>query len=190
MSTQQPAAPREALLSFVDTLPRELLQTNAAPLLNILEELRNSYREQHKWVTAVAHVNVEDPQAVSTLRFELEDYLQTRFFDKERTHCSNIYRIVSTLNRPSASSTHREQFQQLQDLIWPLTNAENPYLVGIEKIVERADEAIHEIEAAPSVRDAEEAQRRFKVDMETATDRLRDTLKRLNNLANDLIDLM
>jgi hypothetical protein len=183
----QPAAPREALLSFVDTLPRELLQTNAAPLLNILEELRNSYREQHKWVTAVAHVNVEDPQAVSTLRLELGDYMLTRFLDRERIHCANIYRIASTLNRPSASSPHREQFQQLQDLIWPLTNDENPYLVGIEDIVDMADEAIREIEAASSVRNAEEAQRRFKVEMETATDRLRDTLKRLNNLANDLL---
>jgi hypothetical protein len=76
---------REQLASVVTTLPRELLETNAAPLLGIVSELQASAVIEIGVVQAVTRVNVEDPQAIKAQREILEDYHDRRLYVRDGT---------------------------------------------------------------------------------------------------------
>lgn len=173
---------RERLPSVVETLPRELTEANAARLLRIVEELKKSYVVELGPAQAVMRVDVEDRQAVRDLHQELEDYYQARLFDHERTHCTNIDRLAARLS-PDARD-------RLDEVLYPLREADNIILDDVEQMLSATLDAAREIANATAVRDAEAAQARFTQEMEPRIDRLKATLKRMNVLANELVDLV
>jgi hypothetical protein len=177
---------REQLASVVTTLPRELLETNAAPLLGIVSELQASSVIEIGVVQAVTRVNIEDPEAVKTQRAILEDYRDRRLYDRDRTHCSNIDRIATQIRPAGESSASAE----LDQVLAPLRHADNDLLDDIEGILDASVAAIIKIDECHRVDDARAEQRQFADSMRPTIDRMRSNLGRMNELAGKLIDLM
>jgi hypothetical protein len=178
---------REQLASVVTTLPRELLETNAAPLLGIVSELQASSVIEIGVVQAVTRVNVEDPQAIKTQREILEDYQDRRLYVRDGTHCSNIDRIATQLRRDAASSAATAELDQV---LTPLRSADVEIVDDIEAILEASVDAIVKIDACTRVDDATAEQRQFAERMRPTIDRIRNNLRKLNELSGKLIDLM
>jgi hypothetical protein len=189
MSTNPYIEGRERLASVVTTLPRELLETNAAPLLAIVSELQASSVIEIGVIQAVGRVKVDDPQAIRQQREILEDYEQRRLYDRDRTHCSNIDRIATQLRAPlgQAPST---KLDELNAVLQPLRHADDDLLDDIEQILGDSLAAIREIEASNRLVDAEAAQARFMGRMQPAIDRMKRNLSQMNALTGQLIDLL
>lgn len=180
---------RERLASVVTTLPRELLETNAAPLMAILTELQASSVIEIGVIQAVSRVKVDDPQAVRRQREILEDYEQRRLYDRDRTHCSNIDRIATQLRAPQGQSP-TSKLDELNEILMPLRHADDVLLDDIEQILRDSLTAIREIEGSSRLADARSAQTRFAERMQPTIDRIRSNLGRMNALTGQLIDLM
>jgi hypothetical protein len=180
---------RERLASVVTTLPRELLETNAAPLMAILTELQASSIIEIGVIQAVSRVKVDDPQAVRRQREILEDYEQRRLYDRDRTHCSNIDRIATQLRAPHGQSP-TSKLDELNEILMPLRHADDVLLDDIEQILRDSLTAIREIEGSGRLADARSAQTRFTERMQPTIDRIRSNLGRMNALTGQLIDLM
>ncbi|HWC41675.1 MAG TPA: hypothetical protein VHK02_06790 [Actinomycetota bacterium] len=171
------------------TLPRELLETNAAPLLAIVSELQASSVIEIGVIQAVGRVKVDDPQAIRRQREILEDYQQRRLYDRDRTHCSNIDRIATQLRAPLGQSPSTK-LDELNAVLQPLRHADDDLLDDIEQILGDSLAAIREIEASNRLVDAEAAQARFMGRMQPAIDRMKRNLSQMNALTGQLIDLM
>lgn len=180
----------DRLASAVDTLPRELRETNAVPLLGIVRELEASSVIEIGVLHAVSRVSVEDPQAVKTQRAILEDYRDRRLYDRDRTHCSNIKRIATQIPSTDESSQASQQLERLDQVLLPLKDADDDLLGDIERIVNAAITAITEIDECRRVEDAQAAQKRFAESMRPAIDDIKSNLSRMNELAGKLIDDM
>jgi hypothetical protein len=180
---------RERLASIVTTLPRELLETNAAPLMGILSELQSSSVIEIGVIQAVSRVKVDDPQAVRKQREILEDYQNRRLYDRDRTHCSNIDRIATQLRAPHGHA-QPSKLDQLNEVLEPLRHADDDLLDDIERILGDSLTAIREIEGSSRLADARSAQARFTERMQPTIDRIRNNLSRMNALTGQLIDLM
>jgi len=185
MSTNRFIEQRELLTSVVTTLPRELLETNAAPLMGIVSELQASSVIEIGVVQAVTRVDAEDPMAVKRQREILEDYRDRRLFDRDRTHCSNINRIATQI-RPSESPAASE----LDAVLTPLRHADIDLLDDIEGILDASIAAITEMDDSRRVDDARARQEQFAKDMRPTIERMKSNLSRLNDLTGKLIDLM
>jgi len=188
MPTNEFIEQREQLASVVTTLPRELLETNAAPLLGIVSELQASSVIEIGVVKAVTRVNVEDPQAIKEQREILEDYHDRRLYERDGTHCSNIDRIATQIRpaaEPSAASA------ELDQVLAPLRQADKEIIDDIEAILEESVAAIVKIDLRSSrVDDARAEQRQFAERMQPTIDRIRSNLRKLNEQSGKLIDLM
>jgi hypothetical protein len=178
---------REQLASVVTTLPRELLETNAAPHLGIVSELQASSVIEIGVVQAVTRVNVEDPQAIKAQREILEDYHARRLYERDGTHCSNINRIATQI-RPAAESSAASA--ELDQVLTPLRYADEEILDDIKAILEPSVAAIVKIDACTRVDDAKAEQRQFAERMQPTIDRIRSNLSKLNEQSGKLIDLM
>ena len=181
---------RERLTSVVTTLPRELLQTNAAPLLGIVSELQASYVIEVGVIQTVSRVKVDDPVAVSLQREILEDYQQRRLYDRDRTHCSNIDRIATQLPAAKETPGASAKLDELNGVLIPLRHADDDLLGDIEEVLDQAVTAIRTIDESKRVADARAEQERFKNGMEIRVTRMRDSLRRMNELVGQLIDEM
>ncbi len=83
---------REKLLSAVHTLPPDYLNGHAAPLLNIIRELKRSYQLEFQFIQDIMDLDVSDRKAVAQFATNFRRYHKSRDFDNERTHCRNIGR--------------------------------------------------------------------------------------------------
>jgi hypothetical protein len=181
---------RERLTSVVTTLPRELVQTNAAPLMGIVSELQASYVIEVGVIQAVIRVNVEDPQAVRQQRAILEDYLQRRLYDRDRTHCSNINRIATQLRATHTTAGTPPTLDELNQVLIPLRHADDDLLGDIEEVLQEAVQAIRAMDDSNRVDDARAEQEKFKNAMELRVNRMKNSLSRMNTLVGQLIDAM
>ena len=169
------------------TLPRELLQTNAAPLMGIVSELQASYVIEVGVIQAVSRVKVEDPQAISQQREILEDYQQRRLYDRDRTHCSNIDRIATQLRAPQGTYA---TLDELDGVLTPLRHADDDLLGDIEEVLDEAVNAIRKMDESKRLDDARAQQESFKNTMDLRVARMKDALGRMNTLVGQLIDLI
>jgi hypothetical protein len=183
-------AREQQFVSFVDTLPRELLQTNAKPLTVLVEELEKSSMVEIGVIRAVTRVDVSDPQAVQTERRNLEDYQQSRLYDRDRTHCSNIDLIAAQLRTPHEDAGAQAKIDELDQVLYPLRDADDDLLGDVEEILDAAVAAIRKIDAAGRLTDAEAERDRFARSMEPRIDRIRSSLNRMHTLRGQLIHLM
>jgi hypothetical protein len=174
----------------VTTLPRELVHTNAAPLMGIVSELQASYVIEVGVIQTVIRVNVEDPQAVRLQRAILEDYLQRRLYDRDRTHCSNINRIATQLRAVHTTAGTPPILDELNRVLIPLRHADDDLLGDIEEVLYEAVQAIRAIDDAKRVDDARAEQEKFKKAMELRVNRMKNSLSRMNTLVGQLIDAM
>ena len=189
MSTNPYVEGHEQLASVVTTLPRELLETNAAPLLAIISELQASSVIEIGVIQAVGRLKADDPQAITRQREILEDYQQRRLYDRDRTHCSNIDRIATQLRAPLGQSPS-PKLDELNAVLEPLRHADDDLLDDIEQILGDSLTAVREIEGSSRLVDAEAAQGRFMARMQPTIDRIKSNLSRMNALTGQLIDLM
>ena len=81
---------RADVVPVMETLPLELKETNAGPLLGVIDELRRSMLTELVVVDAVSKVDVQDLQAVQSLRDDLSYYGTRQGLSSTRTHCGNI----------------------------------------------------------------------------------------------------
>ena len=183
--------PREDFISAVETLPRDIAGSDAAQLLRIVEELRCSYSAEIGIIDEVERVNSEDPQAVKSLYQDLEARRSGRLFDNERTHCSNIWRIGRALyqKRP-VQGKQGAQALGLRAIIGRLGDADRRFIDDIEQIVDEAVSTAFQMDQARRLTDVEAIQRQFSASMRRRKEELRATLKRMNDLSNQLIDLI
>jgi hypothetical protein len=189
---------REKFLSAVDTLPPDYLNGNAAVLLAIAEELNRSYRLELRIIQAIKGLNVSAPGAVAQFTADFQNYHQSRDFDKERTHCRNIDRITRTLLVPLRAGTQADlaRVAQLEGLIMDLGSADLQFMDEIELVMDRALAAVNRINThvQASLTDptqlaaARQEQQAFIDEFDPEFARLKTVLKRMNILANDLID--
>jgi hypothetical protein len=198
MNTNPFIEAREKLPSAITTLPPNYLDGNAAALLAIVEELRNSYKVELRIIQTIKNLDVTRPEAVDQLASDFESYHQYRDFDRERTHCHNIDRIARTLLVPlrAGSQTDRARVAQLENLLAPLRVADNDFLDDIEKLMSRALQALKVIndhvragQHDPArLNDARNEQQKFVQEFDPLLNQLKTVLKQMNTLANDLID--
>ncbi len=179
---------RERLASVVTTLPRELLQTNAAPLMAIVSELQASTVIEIGVIQSVAAVDAGDRQAVATQRRILEDYQGRRLYDRDRTHCSNIDRIATQIRTPYEGTS--PELDQLDEVLTPLRSADVELVDDIEQVLGEAVAAIGRIGDSNRLEDAISAQSQFAERMQPKIKQMKDSLSRMNALVGKLIDLM
>lgn len=193
MSTNPFIEAREKLPSAISTLPPGYLDGNAAALLTIVEELKNSYKVELKVIQAIKNLDVTNSEVVAQLTRYLGDYYQSRDFDRERTHCHNIDRIARTLLAPLEAGTQadRERVAQVEKLLEPLRVADNDYLDEIESVMDRAlatIKTINEHVQASQTDPARQERQAFVQEFDPRVAQLKEKLKQMNILANDLID--
>jgi hypothetical protein len=180
----------DRLASVVATLPGELRETNAVPLMAIVRELEASSVIEIGVIHAVTRVNAEDPKAVKTQRGILEDYRDRRLYDRDRTHCSNIKRIATQIQSADGSPEGSEELKPLDQVLVPLKHADDDLLGDVERILNATITAITEIDESRRVEDAQAAQERFARSMQPTIDDIKKNLSRMNELAGKLIDDM
>jgi predicted ATPase len=189
---------RDKLPSAISTLPPGYLGGNAAALLAVVEELKNSLRLELRVIQAIKDVDVTQAQSVAKLTQDFENYSQSRDFDQERTHCHNIGRIVNTLLTPLGGGTQadRDRVSQVESLLNSLRYSDSDFLDDIEPIMNRALGALQAINNhaqagqtdASRIAEARREQQAFVQEFGPLLDHLKTTLKQMNTLANDLID--
>lgn len=178
------------MASVVATLPFEVRETNAVPLLGIVTELEASSVIEIGVIHAVTRVNVEDPQAIRAQREILEDYRDRRLYDRDRTHCSNIKRISTQLRSADETSPAVQELQRLDEELVPLQEADDDLVGDIERILDEAIAAIAEIEKHRRLDDARDAQERFTQRMQPAIADIKGNVRRMNEVTRKLIDEM
>jgi hypothetical protein len=176
---------REGLAAAIATLPPRLRENNAAQLFAIIEELRKSLVIELKVVQRVAAVNTADPVMIRELRQDIENYVQYRWFDGERTHCHNIDRVAREIRAENPA-----ELTKLATLLAPLREADNDYLDDVERLLIEAISAITEIDDAVKLDDARGAQDRFRRQTQDEVASIKTTLSQMNKLAGELIDLV
>jgi len=189
---------REKLPSAISTLPPDYLNGNAAALLAVNEELKRSYDVELRIIRAIRRLDVSDPKAVAQMTADFQDYQATRGFDRERTHCSNIGLITRQLFVPLQSAwtqADRDRVAQLEGFLKGLSYHDDEFVDEIEPVMDRALAALERINlhvqasrADPTqLAAARQEQQAFIAEFDPEFARLKDVLKRMNELANDLI---
>lgn len=184
---------RERLPSVVRSQSAEFLDQNAAALYSIVEELRRSYSVELRWLQAVKWLDLRDAGTVRAVRQEVENYSQARLFDDERTHCHSIDRIVQQFLRPHRATGGMAEVEEVMQVLEPLRMADNDYLDDIEQLMERALDAIRQIDALVQAGDeaaARAEQERFVREMDSTVEQLKSALRQINELGIELIDRM
>ena len=189
---------REKLPSAISTLPPDYLNGNAAALLAIVEELSRSYRLELRFIQAINGLNVSDPEKVAQFTTDFQNYHQSRDFEKERTHCRNIDRITRTLLVPLKAGTQADlsRVSQVGNMMSMLGSADAEFMDEIEPMMDRALAAVRRINThvQASLTDptqlaaARQEQQAFTNEFNPEFVRMKTLLKRMNILANDLID--
>jgi hypothetical protein len=189
---------REKLPSAISTLPPDYLNGNAAALLAIVEELSRSYRLELRFIQAINGLNVSDPEKVAQFTTDFQNYHQSRDFEKERTHCRNIDRITRTLLVPLKAGTQADlsRVSQVENMMSMLGSADAEFMDEIEPMMDRALAAVRRINThvQASLTDptqlavARQEQQAFTNAFNPEFVRMKTLLKRMNILANDLID--
>jgi hypothetical protein len=183
-------AREQQLPSAVNTLPRELLETNAVPLMVLVDELAASSMIELGVIQAVTGAEASNRQAIRTQRRILEDYQQRRLYDRDRTHCSNIDRIATQLRAPHHASGAKAKLDELDQVINPLRNADDDLLDEVEQILDAAVEAIRRMDESSRLADVEGEQRRFAGNMNETIGRIKANLREMHALRGRLIDLL
>jgi hypothetical protein len=191
---------QEKLPSAITTLPTNYLDGNAAALLAIVEELKNSYKVELRVIQTIKSLDVTCSEAVDRLARDFENYHQYRDSDEERTHCHNIDQIARTFLAPlrGGSQSDRERVAQLDNLLAPLRDADIDFLDDVEQLMNKASRALKVINdhvqagrhAPARLNDARAEQQKFGQEFDPLLSRLKTALKQMNTLANDLIDRM
>jgi hypothetical protein len=184
------AAREQQLPSAVNTLPRELLETNAVPLMVLVDELAASSMIEIGVIQAVTGVDASNRQAIRTQRTILEDYQQRRLYDRDRTHCSNIDRIATQLRAPHEVSGARAKLDELDQVLGPLRHADDDLLDEVEQILDAAVETIRKIDESSRLADVEAEQTRFASNMTATIERIHANIREMHALRGRLIDLL
>jgi hypothetical protein len=178
------------LPSAVNTLPRELLETNAVPLMVLVDELAASSMIEIGVIQAVTGVDASNRQAIRTQRTILEDYQQRRLYDRDRTHCSNIDRIATQLRAPHEVSGARAKLDELDQVLGPLRHADDDLLDEVEQILDAAVETIRKMDESSRLADVEAEQTRFASNMTATIERIHANIREMHALRGRLIDLL
>lgn len=189
---------REKLPSAISTLPPDYLNGNAARLLLIVEELGRSYRLELHIIQTIKGLDMSAPEAVAQLTAYFQNYYQSRDFEKERTHCRNISRISRTLlvSLKAGTQANLARMGEVEEIIRTLGALDDDIFYEIEPVMNRAQAAMNRINVhvQSSLIDpaqlavARQEQQAFIDEFDLAFARLKTGLKRMNMLANDLID--
>jgi len=180
----------DRLANVIATLPTTLRETNAGPLLGIVRELEASSIVELGVINAVANVDVENREAIHEQRLILSDYRDRRLHDRDRTHCSNIGRILTQVRSEPTGPTAGTRVQVVDEVLEPIVRADERLLDDVEAILEKAVTAIVAMDDATRVVEAETAQSRFVEEMEPTKQAIKANLSRLNKLTGELIDTM
>jgi hypothetical protein len=184
------AAREQQLPSAVNTLPRELLETNAVPLMVLVDELAASSMIEIGVIQAVTGVDASNRQAIRTQRRILEDYRQRRLYDRDRTHCSNIDRIATQLRAPHEASGAQAKLDELDQVLGPLRHADDDLLDEVEQILDAAVETIRTMDKSSRLADVEAEQTRFAGNMTETIERIHANIREMHALRGRLIDLL
>ena len=186
---------RDSLASAITTLPVGYLNENAAALLSVIEELKKSCHVEFRLIQAIRGLDVKDGKAVERIAKYLIDYDEISDFDRERTHCHNIDRIVSELLKPYQTdwSEDRTKIEAVEKLLKPLCEADNAYLEQIEPLVRDAAETMRRIKnhVSPGGGGEAAAERErddFLLKAGDRVERVKLYLRSMNKLANTLLD--
>jgi hypothetical protein len=177
------------LASVVGTLPRELRDTNAAPLLAILRELEASSVIELGVISAVTRVDPESDSEIKAQRTILEDYRDRRLHDRDRTHCSNIRRILTQVRSHAEGPGGSDRIGVVDTVLAQILGSDKELLDDIESILDRAVATIAAMDGA-TVDEAERVQSDFAADMGPVRRDIKANLGRLNALTAELIDAL
>jgi hypothetical protein len=177
---------REGLASAIHTLPARQRESNAALLLQIVEELGRSYVLELGVIQRVARVDAADPEAIRRLRQDMEDYSDRKLFDGDRTRCHNIDRVAREL-REAGEIAELDQLEA--SFIDPLRYADKVFLDDIEMLLEEALDAVRDLDETERLEDARARQERFREETRGRVTQIKKTLTDMNKVAGELIDL-
>ena len=180
----------DQLASVVATLPVELRDTNAVPLLAILRELEASSVIELGVISAVKNLDPADPQQIAEQQTILDDYADRRLHDRDRTHCSNIRRILTQVHDHAAGPGASERVQAVDAVLAPIVGADMELLDDVESILGKARTAMAGMSSAQRVVDVERIQQEFVAELEPVRREIKASLGRLNSLTSTLIDVL
>jgi hypothetical protein len=189
---------RAAFASAAATLPQKFLDNNADRLLLIAEELRRSYGVELRLVRMIDDLDLANPDELRRLASSVRYYAADRFYERDRTHCHNIFLLAEEWERPHHTGfPDEEKIGAFKRLIAPLMEADNDIMFELEPLADDAVKALDDIEAALRAAEAGDASARSRAEqakrafVEGAQGRLRreERLRELSKLSQNLIDL-
>jgi hypothetical protein len=184
---------REQYVSVAATLPPNYLDGNAAPLLRAVEELRKSLTQEIVAIQSVRELDATDLHAVERAVRDYGNYIESRDFSHDRTHCANIGRALRALRPPDVRMKRedRERVEELRDLMSFLSTSDAELLDRSSSIVEETLAALREMRDALQNGQTDEATRLHQQFDDMSRQRVREVkaiLVRMSELTNDLLD--
>ena len=177
-------AERERIASGIESLPAALKDTNAAALLKIVTQLKQSYIALLELQASVVNLDVTDSKAVSALVRHLRDYadVSTGELNEDRTRCSNIQRTaeVMDLAGPGARS--------LRNDIERLGSADDAFVYEVEDAALDALRTVESIQRADKVSDAASEHDGYVSRIDGDKAEIKRNLVAMTRVANDLLD--
>jgi hypothetical protein len=180
---------RAELPSAIASLPESLRNSEAAKLLEIVEELRRSYDAELRAILKVLTLDTTNAELVRRVRYETEFGLST--IDAQRTRCHNIDRIGRVLLEPLRLKGEQEAADQLGRLVEPLGIADNELLDDIGDVLNQAAAAAVSIDEhlqAGMAGEARASRERFAQEIAPKLEEVKRTLQVMNRVANELLD--
>src|SRR5512144_342912 len=146
----------EGLGSAVDTLPDDFLDGNAAKLHRIVRELEGSHGVAVRALGPLRRLDLTAWRPgllaeVRDVRVNLEEYEDYRGYQRERTHCSNIYLIANRLAGDTRST------ETVQRALKPLYQSDKMFIDELEELLPPVIRAAQGIESELQGRENEDA---------------------------------
>lgn len=184
MPTNPFLAERERIASSIESLPVALKDTNAAALLKIVTQLKQSYIALLELQASVVKLDVSDSKAVSALVRHLRDYadVSTGELNEDRTRCRNIRRTAEVMDLAGAEA------QGLRNDIQRLGSADDAFVQEVESAAIDALNTVESIDRADKIVDAASEHERYVSRIDGDKEEIKRNLVAMTRVANDLLD--
>lgn len=184
---------RLELCSKIASVSPEYLNNNFTALLNIISEFQRSLALELKIIHQVKRLDIKNRDAVNDFATKFKDYVDQRRFNLERTRCSQIRKIYSNqiTSRRAGTPSDQNRVDDLEDFLRKFTEQDIKFTEQIEPVMDKALAAVQDINdnvKADQTSEARQRQTDFILEYEAEVKRLNDTIKKMNQLGNDLID--
>lgn len=193
---------RESLEDYEQRRSFDRDRTHVENVLRVAREIR---RQHVAHIASQEGIPWERDQNTAELGYwalvELYRQLEERLHDAQLNRRSDVERLQNQVDKlepiVAAAETSREEdprrvanVEGLWELVYLLREADSYFVDDVEELLRAAVAAVREIDDAERLADARAAQERFRASMDRDIERTKETLKRMNGLAGDLIDLL